>query len=162
MAPKKDPKAPAKKAEPAAAPAPAPAPEPAPAPAAAPAVDLSAVKVQSRESMVWSAVGRDLVRMMAAQEDSGFGFCVQMCVRELDFLLERSGAAKGVGVLMELWKNFLSFDEMSICGKHNYCGHRPDFIYSAVKAWLSLFTSKKYMMVERRSAQNFHFSMTLQ
>lgn len=43
MAPKKDPKAPAKKAEP--APAPAPAPEPAPAPAA-PAVDLSAVKVQ--------------------------------------------------------------------------------------------------------------------
>ncbi|KAJ0005864.1 hypothetical protein NQD34_015758 [Periophthalmus magnuspinnatus] len=42
MAPKKDPKAPAKKAEP--APAPAPAPEPAPAPAAAPAVDLSAVK----------------------------------------------------------------------------------------------------------------------
>uniref|UniRef100_A0A3B3ZYP5 EF-hand domain-containing protein n=1 Tax=Periophthalmus magnuspinnatus TaxID=409849 RepID=A0A3B3ZYP5_9GOBI len=43
MAPKKDPKAPAKKAEP--APAPAPAPEPAPAPAAAPAVDLSAVKV---------------------------------------------------------------------------------------------------------------------
>lgn len=45
MAPKKDPKAPAKKAEPAAAPAPAAAPEPAPAPAA-PAVDLSAVKVQ--------------------------------------------------------------------------------------------------------------------
>uniref|UniRef100_H2MMQ8 Myosin, light chain 1, alkali; skeletal, fast n=1 Tax=Oryzias latipes TaxID=8090 RepID=H2MMQ8_ORYLA len=44
MAPKKDPKAPAKKAEP--APAPAPAPEPAPAPAAAPAIDLSAVKVQ--------------------------------------------------------------------------------------------------------------------
>uniref|UniRef100_A0A3B3CWQ3 Myosin, light chain 1, alkali; skeletal, fast n=1 Tax=Oryzias melastigma TaxID=30732 RepID=A0A3B3CWQ3_ORYME len=43
MAPKKDPKAPAKKAEP--APAPAPAPEPAPAPAAAPAIDLSAVKV---------------------------------------------------------------------------------------------------------------------
>lgn len=43
MAPKKDVKAPAKKAEP--APAPAPAPEPAPAPAA-PAVDLSAVKVQ--------------------------------------------------------------------------------------------------------------------
>lgn len=46
MAPKKDPKAPAKKAEPAPAPAPAPAAEPAPAPAAAPAVDLSAVKVQ--------------------------------------------------------------------------------------------------------------------
>lgn len=46
MAPKKDPKAPAKKAEPAPAPAPAAAPEPAPAPAAAPAVDLSAVKVQ--------------------------------------------------------------------------------------------------------------------
>jgi len=46
MAPKKDPKAPAKKAEPAAAAAPAPAPEPAPAPAAAPAVDLSAVKVE--------------------------------------------------------------------------------------------------------------------
>lgn len=45
MAPKKDPKAPAKKAEPAPAPAPAPAPEPAPAPKA-PAVDLSAVKVQ--------------------------------------------------------------------------------------------------------------------
>lgn len=45
MAPKKDPKAPAKKAEPAAA-APAPAPEPAPAPAAAPAIDLSAVKVE--------------------------------------------------------------------------------------------------------------------
>lgn len=45
MAPKKDVKAPAKKAEPAAAPAPAAAPEPAPAPAAAPAVDLSAVKV---------------------------------------------------------------------------------------------------------------------
>uniref|UniRef100_A0AAQ5X306 EF-hand domain-containing protein n=1 Tax=Amphiprion ocellaris TaxID=80972 RepID=A0AAQ5X306_AMPOC len=44
MAPKKDPKAPAKKAEPAPAPAPA-APEPAPAPAA-PAVDLSAVKVE--------------------------------------------------------------------------------------------------------------------
>ncbi|XP_004081747.1 myosin light chain 1, skeletal muscle isoform [Oryzias latipes] len=44
MAPKKDPKAPAKKAEP--APAPAPAPEPAPAPAAAPAIDLSAVKVE--------------------------------------------------------------------------------------------------------------------
>lgn len=44
MAPKKDPKAPVKKAEP--APAPAPAPEPAPAPAAAPAIDLSAVKVQ--------------------------------------------------------------------------------------------------------------------
>lgn len=43
MAPKKDPKAPAKKAEP--APAPAAAPEPAPAPAA-PAVDLSAVKVR--------------------------------------------------------------------------------------------------------------------
>uniref|UniRef100_A0A3Q1FQQ1 Myosin, light chain 1, alkali; skeletal, fast n=1 Tax=Acanthochromis polyacanthus TaxID=80966 RepID=A0A3Q1FQQ1_9TELE len=43
MAPKKDPKAPAKKAEPAPAPAPAPAPEPAPAPAA-PAIDLSAVK----------------------------------------------------------------------------------------------------------------------
>uniref|UniRef100_A0A3B3XLM5 EF-hand domain-containing protein n=1 Tax=Poecilia mexicana TaxID=48701 RepID=A0A3B3XLM5_9TELE len=42
MAPKKDPKAPAKKAEP--APAPAPAPEPAPAPAAAPAIDLSSVK----------------------------------------------------------------------------------------------------------------------
>lgn len=53
MAPKKDPKAPAKKAEPAPAkkaepaPAPAPAPEPAPAPAA-PAVDLSAVKVRAR------------------------------------------------------------------------------------------------------------------
>nr|BAA95129.1 myosin light chain 1 [Pennahia argentata] len=45
MAPKKDPKAPAKKAEPAPAPAPAPAPEPA-APAAAPAVDLSAVKIE--------------------------------------------------------------------------------------------------------------------
>jgi len=51
MAPKKDAKAPAKKAEPAkpaaaaAAPAPAPEPEPAPAPAAAPAVDLAAVKV---------------------------------------------------------------------------------------------------------------------
>lgn len=44
MAPKKDPKAPAKKAEP--APAPAPAPEPAPAPAAAPAVDLSSVKIE--------------------------------------------------------------------------------------------------------------------
>uniref|UniRef100_A0A3Q0T2J7 Myosin, light chain 1, alkali; skeletal, fast n=1 Tax=Amphilophus citrinellus TaxID=61819 RepID=A0A3Q0T2J7_AMPCI len=43
MAPKKDPKAPAKKAEPAPAPAPAPAPEPAPAPKA-PAVDLSAIK----------------------------------------------------------------------------------------------------------------------
>ena len=43
MAPKKDPKAAAKKAEP--APAPAPAPEPAPAPKPA-AVDLSAVKVQ--------------------------------------------------------------------------------------------------------------------
>jgi len=53
MAPKKDPKAPVKKAEPKkveapakkAEPAPAPAPEPAPAPAAPPAVDLSAVKV---------------------------------------------------------------------------------------------------------------------
>ncbi|XP_053295840.1 myosin light chain 1, skeletal muscle isoform [Pleuronectes platessa] len=45
MAPKKDPKAPVKKAEPAAA-APAPAPEPAPVPVAAPAVDLSAVKVE--------------------------------------------------------------------------------------------------------------------
>ncbi|XP_056281414.1 myosin light chain 1, skeletal muscle isoform [Pseudoliparis swirei] len=44
MAPKKDVKAPAKKAEP--APAPAPAPEPAPAPAAAPVIDLSAVKVE--------------------------------------------------------------------------------------------------------------------
>lgn len=44
MAPKKDPKAPVKKAEP--APAPAPAPEPAPAPAAPAAVDLSAVKVR--------------------------------------------------------------------------------------------------------------------
>uniref|UniRef100_A0A8C6P7S1 Myosin, light chain 1, alkali; skeletal, fast n=2 Tax=Nothobranchius furzeri TaxID=105023 RepID=A0A8C6P7S1_NOTFU len=44
MAPKKDPKAPAKKAEP--APAPAPAPEPAPAPAKAPAIDLSAVKIE--------------------------------------------------------------------------------------------------------------------
>ncbi|XP_068558802.1 myosin light chain 1, skeletal muscle isoform [Cebidichthys violaceus] len=44
MAPKKDPKAPAKKAEPAAA-APAPAPEPA-APKAAPAIDLSAVKIE--------------------------------------------------------------------------------------------------------------------
>ncbi|XP_047226986.1 myosin light chain 1, skeletal muscle isoform [Girardinichthys multiradiatus] len=44
MAPKKDPKAPAKKAEP--APAPAAAPEPAPAPAAAPAVDLSSVKIE--------------------------------------------------------------------------------------------------------------------
>lgn len=44
MAPKKDAKAPAKKAEP--APAPAPAPEPAPAPAPPPGVDLSAVKVQ--------------------------------------------------------------------------------------------------------------------
>uniref|UniRef100_A0A3B4UME6 Myosin, light chain 1, alkali; skeletal, fast n=1 Tax=Seriola dumerili TaxID=41447 RepID=A0A3B4UME6_SERDU len=43
MAPKKDAKAPAKKAEPAPAPAPAPAAAPAPAPAA-PAVDLSAVK----------------------------------------------------------------------------------------------------------------------
>ncbi|XP_043986792.1 myosin light chain 1, skeletal muscle isoform [Gambusia affinis] len=42
MAPKKDPKAPAKKAEP----APAPAPEPAPAPAAAPAIDLSSVKIE--------------------------------------------------------------------------------------------------------------------
>ncbi|KAM8855195.1 myosin light chain 1, skeletal muscle isoform [Spinachia spinachia] len=42
MAPKKDPKAPVKKAEP--APAPAPAPEP--APAAPAAVDLSAVKVE--------------------------------------------------------------------------------------------------------------------
>ncbi|XP_060944551.1 myosin light chain 1, skeletal muscle isoform [Limanda limanda] len=46
MAPKKDPKAPVKKAEPAAAPAPAAAPEPAPAPAAPAAVDLSAVKVE--------------------------------------------------------------------------------------------------------------------
>lgn len=44
MAPKKDPKAPAKKAEPAPAPAPAPAPEPAAPPKPA-AVDLSAVKV---------------------------------------------------------------------------------------------------------------------
>lgn len=44
MAPKKDPKAPAKKAEPAPAPAPAPAPEPAPPPKPA-GVDLSAVKV---------------------------------------------------------------------------------------------------------------------
>uniref|UniRef100_UPI0037E86B02 myosin light chain 1, skeletal muscle isoform n=1 Tax=Semicossyphus pulcher TaxID=241346 RepID=UPI0037E86B02 len=44
MAPKKDPKAPAKKAEPAPAPAAA-APEPAPAPAA-PAIDLSAVKIE--------------------------------------------------------------------------------------------------------------------
>jgi len=43
MAPKKDAKAPAKKAEP--APAPAPAPEPA-APAPAPGVDLSAVKIE--------------------------------------------------------------------------------------------------------------------
>ncbi|CAG5865477.1 unnamed protein product [Menidia menidia] len=43
MAPKKDAKAPAKKAEP--APVPAPAPEPAPAPAA-PAVDLSAIKIE--------------------------------------------------------------------------------------------------------------------
>ncbi|KAK2839654.1 hypothetical protein Q5P01_013394 [Channa striata] len=43
MAPKKDPKAPAKKAEP--APAPAPAPEPAAAPAA-PKIDLSAVKLE--------------------------------------------------------------------------------------------------------------------
>lgn len=72
MAPKKDPKAPAKKAEP--APAPAPAPEPAPAPPAAPAIDLSAVKVQWRESMMWSAVGRDGDRMMAAQEELGFDF----------------------------------------------------------------------------------------
>jgi len=48
MAPKKDPKAPAKAAAPAkkAEPAPAPAPEPAPAPAAPAAVDLSAVKVE--------------------------------------------------------------------------------------------------------------------
>ncbi|XP_032424049.1 myosin light chain 1, skeletal muscle isoform [Xiphophorus hellerii] len=46
MAPKKDPKAPAKKAEPAPAPAPAPAAEPAPAPAAAPAIDLSSVKIE--------------------------------------------------------------------------------------------------------------------
>nr|BAB69822.1 myosin light chain 1 [Decapterus tabl] len=46
MAPKKDAKAPAKKAEPAPAPAPAPAPEPAPAPAAPAAVDLSAVKIE--------------------------------------------------------------------------------------------------------------------
>jgi len=47
MAPKKDAKAPAKKAEPAkaAAPAPAPEPEPAPAPAAPAGVDLAAVKV---------------------------------------------------------------------------------------------------------------------
>ncbi|KAG7503477.1 myosin light chain 1, skeletal muscle isoform [Solea senegalensis] len=47
MAPKKDPKAPAKKAEPAPAPAaaPAPAPEPAAAPAA-PAVNLSSVKIE--------------------------------------------------------------------------------------------------------------------
>lgn len=44
MAPKKDPKAPAKKAEPAPAPAPAAAPEPPAAPKPA-AVDLSAVKV---------------------------------------------------------------------------------------------------------------------
>nr|BAA95135.1 myosin light chain 1 [Trachurus trachurus] len=44
MAPKKDAKAPAKKAEP--APAPAPAPEPAPVPAAPAAVDLSAVKIE--------------------------------------------------------------------------------------------------------------------
>lgn len=48
MAPKKDPKAPAKKAEP--APAPAPAPEPAPAPKPA-AVDLSAVKVPLEHEM---------------------------------------------------------------------------------------------------------------
>jgi len=46
MAPKKDAKAPAKKAEPAKAAAPAPAPEPAPAPAAPAAVDLSAVKIE--------------------------------------------------------------------------------------------------------------------
>ncbi|XP_077392360.1 myosin light chain 1, skeletal muscle isoform [Festucalex cinctus] len=47
MAPKKDPKAPVKKAEPAAAPAPAAAAAPAPAPAAkTPAVDLSSVKIQ--------------------------------------------------------------------------------------------------------------------
>nr|BAB69801.1 myosin light chain 1 [Decapterus maruadsi] len=46
MAPKKDAKAPAKKAEPAKAPAPAPEPEPAPAPAAPAAVDLSAVKIE--------------------------------------------------------------------------------------------------------------------
>ncbi|XP_058478343.1 myosin light chain 1, skeletal muscle isoform [Solea solea] len=47
MAPKKDPKAPAKKAEPAPAPAaaPAPAPEPVAAPAA-PAVNLSSVKIE--------------------------------------------------------------------------------------------------------------------
>ncbi|KAG7260231.1 hypothetical protein CRUP_014502 [Coryphaenoides rupestris] len=50
MAPKKDVKAPVKKAEPAKpaaapAPAPAPAPEPAPAPPAAPTVDLSGVKL---------------------------------------------------------------------------------------------------------------------
>lgn len=44
MAPKKDPKAPAKKAEPAPAPAAAPAPQPAAPPKPA-AVDLSAVKV---------------------------------------------------------------------------------------------------------------------
>ncbi|XP_061648210.1 myosin light chain 1, skeletal muscle isoform [Phyllopteryx taeniolatus] len=45
MAPKKDPKAPIKKAEPAAAPAPSPAAAPAPTPKA-PAVDLSAVKIE--------------------------------------------------------------------------------------------------------------------
>ncbi|XP_061547460.1 myosin light chain 1, skeletal muscle isoform [Phycodurus eques] len=45
MAPKKDPKAPIKKAEPAAAPAPSPAAAPAPAPKT-PAVDLSAVKIE--------------------------------------------------------------------------------------------------------------------
>ena len=51
MAPKKDVKAPAKKAEPAPA-APAPAPEPAPAPKAAPAVDLSAIKLTFTQDQV--------------------------------------------------------------------------------------------------------------
>lgn len=50
MAPKKDPKAPAKKAEPAPAPAPAPAPEPAPAPKPA-AVNLSSVKVPLKHDL---------------------------------------------------------------------------------------------------------------
>uniref|UniRef100_A0A3B5M579 Myosin, light chain 1, alkali; skeletal, fast n=1 Tax=Xiphophorus couchianus TaxID=32473 RepID=A0A3B5M579_9TELE len=59
MAPKKDPKAPAKKAEP--APAPAPAAEPAPAPAAAPAIDLSSVKDYREAFGLFDRVGDNKV-----------------------------------------------------------------------------------------------------
>lgn len=91
MAPKKDPKAPAKKAEP--APAPAPAPEPAPAPAAAPGIDLSAVKVQRRLSLMWSAVGRDGDMVVDAQDELGF---------DIGRLRDAGSPKRKEGMLMDL------------------------------------------------------------